>query len=130
MNNTRPFDPATEPYVNLATFRRNGTEVKTPVWIAAADNHYYAFSAGESGKVKRLRHTSRIRMAACDIRGNVKSAWTEGEARIVTDPEAIATALKALRAKYGFQMLFTDFFARLSGRFGKRAYIEVTLHHA
>ncbi len=30
------IDPVRERYVNLATFRRDGTEVRTPVWIAVA----------------------------------------------------------------------------------------------
>lgn len=127
MNDARPFDPAHERYVSLATYRRNGAEVKTPVWIAAVANRYYAFSAGDAGKVKRIRVTPRVRLAACDLRGNVHSAWINGEAHVVSDPAVIATALQALRRKYGLQMRFTDFFARLSGRFGKRAYIEITL---
>jgi PPOX class probable F420-dependent enzyme len=126
MNDARPFDPASEPYVNLASYRRNGIEVKTPVWIAEARGRYYVFSAGDAGKVKRIRATSRVRIAACDLRGNVKSAWIDGTARIVAEPPVIADALRALRAKYGLQMRFTDFFAKLSGRFAKRAYIEIT----
>jgi uncharacterized protein len=126
MNDARPFDPASEPYVSLATFRRNGIEVKTPVWIAEAQGRYYVFSAGDAGKVKRIGATSRVRIAACDLRGNVKSAWIDGTARIVSEPPVIADALRALRAKYGLQMRFTDFFAKLSGRFAKRAYIEIT----
>lgn len=124
---TRVFDPAVEDYVNLATFRRNGAEVKTPVWIAEEAKRYYVFSAGDAGKVKRIRHTPRVRLAACDMRGNIKSGWIDGEARIVSDPAAVATALRALRNKYGVQMRFTDFFAKLSGRFAKRAYIEIVL---
>lgn len=127
MSNTRPFDPAVEPYVSLATYRRNGIEVKTPVWIAAAANRYYVFSTGDAGKVKRIRVTSRIRMAACDIRGKVKSDWINGEARIVTEPEVIAAARRAFRAKYGFQIRFGDFFATLTGRIRTRAYIEIAL---
>jgi uncharacterized protein len=126
--NTRPFDPAAERYVNLATYRRTGVEVKTPVWIAGDGERYYVFSAGDAGKVKRIRHTSRVRLAACDSRGNVKSAWIDGEARVVSDPALIATALRALRSKYGFIMQMTDFFAKLSGRFRKRAYIEITIN--
>jgi PPOX class probable F420-dependent enzyme len=121
------FDPGKERYVNLATYRRNGVEVKTPVWIAGNDGRYYVFSAGDAGKVKRIRATPRIRMAACDLRGNVHSDWVDGEARLVTSPAEIATALLALRAKYGFQMYFADFFAKLSGRFRKRAYIEIEI---
>ena len=56
-------------YVSLATFRRNGTEVATPVWFADADGQLYVFTAGDSGKVKRLRRSSRARIAPCDARG-------------------------------------------------------------
>jgi PPOX class probable F420-dependent enzyme len=128
MTNIRSFDPATEPYVSLATFRRNGVEVKTPVWIAAVANRYYVFSTGDAGKVKRIRVTSKIRMAACDMRGTeIKSEWVDGEARLISDPAVIAAALTALRAKYGLQMKLGDFFAKLTGRMNKRAYIEITL---
>ena len=127
MNDARPFDPAGEPYVSLATFRRNGIEVRTPVWIAEAQGRYYVFSAGDAGKVKRIRVTPRVRLAACDLRGNIKSDWIDGDARVVSEPSVVAAALQALRTKYGLQMRFTDFFAKLSGRFGKRAYLEITL---
>lgn len=121
------FNPATEPYVNLATYRRDGTEVRTPVWIAGGAGRYYVFSAGDAGKVKRIRATRRVRLAACDVRGNLKSDWIEGEGRIMDDPTAIDAALRALRKKYGFRMRLTDFFAKLSGRFRRRAYIEIAL---
>jgi uncharacterized protein len=128
MTPARSFDPAIERYVNLATYRRNGAEIRTPVWIAAVGERYYVFSAGDAGKVKRIRAGHRVRLAACDLRGNVTSSWIGGEARIVSEPALVASALQALRAKYGMQMRFTDFFAKLSGRFRKRAYIEITLN--
>jgi PPOX class probable F420-dependent enzyme len=121
------FDPATARYASLATFRRNGTEVRTPVWIATAAGRSYVFSAGDAGKVKRIRATPRVRLATCDLRGNVSSGWIDGEARIIVEPAAIATALRALRAKYGLQMHITDFFATLSGRMRRRAYLEIVL---
>ncbi len=124
-NSAASFDPASEPYVSLATFRRSGVEVKTPVWIAGTAGRYYVFSAGDAGKVKRIRNDPRVRLAACDLRGNVRGDWIEGRARIVSDPATIAVALAALRAKYGLQMRFGDFFAKLTGRFGRRAYIEI-----
>ena len=46
------FEPATEKYVSLATYRRNGIEVKTPVWIAELAGRYYVFSAGDAGKIR------------------------------------------------------------------------------
>jgi len=121
------FDPGRERYVSLATFRRNGEEVATPVWIVQSGERYYVFSAGDAGKVKRIRNDSRVRLAACDVRGSVKSDWIEAEARMVTDPAVIARAQKAMRTKYGIQMLVVDAGAKLTGRIGKRAYVEIAV---
>lgn len=123
--NSFPFNPATEKYVSLATYRRNGAEVKTPVWIAEAAGRYYVFSAGNAGKIKRINATPRVRLAASDIRGNVQSAWIEARARIVSDPALIAKALKALRSKYGLVMRLLDVMATITGRMRQRAYIEI-----
>ena len=119
------FDPATEKYVSLATYRRNGVEVKTPVWIAEVARRYYVFSAGDAGKVKRIRATSRVRIAACDVRGNIQSPWTEARARIISDPALIAQVRVALRRKYGLMMGLVDAMATVTGRIRRRAYIEV-----
>ena len=50
-------------YMSLATFRKSGAQVATPVWFAPADGKLYVFTAGDSGKVKRLRGSSRARRA-------------------------------------------------------------------
>lgn len=121
------FEPAAEKYVNLATYRRNGVEVKTPVWIAALADRYYVFSAGDAGKIKRIRATPRVRLAACDVRGKVRSAWIEGCARIVVEPTLIVKVRKALRRKYGLLMILTDAVATMTGRMRRRAYIEIQL---
>lgn len=121
----RPFDSASERYVNLATFRRNGREVRTPVWFAELDSRYYLFSARKAGKIKRIRANGRARMAACDYRGKAKSDWLEIRARIVNEPELIERVYAALRRKYGLAMLVTDFFSKLTGRYRKRAIVEL-----
>ena len=123
--NAPSFEPATEKYVSLATYRRNGVEVKTPVWIAELAGRYYVFSAGDAGKVKRIRATPRVRLAACNVRGKVRSSWIEGRARIVSEPALIVGVRKALRRKYGLIMLLTDVMATLTGRMRRRAYIEI-----
>lgn len=114
-------------YMCLATVRRNGVEVKTPVWFAAADVNLYVFTAGEAGKVKRLRHSPRVRVAPCDARGRVQGAWQDGTGRIVTDARVIERAQAALRAKYGWQMWLLDLFSRVTGRIRRRAWIEIEL---
>jgi PPOX class probable F420-dependent enzyme len=122
------FDPATEPYVSLATFRRDGREVSKPVWIAEADGRYYVFSEGDAGKVKRIRATSRVRLAPCNFRGIVRGdRWLEGKGRVAKESEVIERAYAALHRKYGWQMKIGDFFSKLSGHYDKRAILEIEL---
>lgn len=125
MPNEAPL--ANERYVSLETFRKDGTGVKTPVWAAPLDGRLVIFTDGTSYKVKRLRNNTKVRVAACDVRGNVRGDWTDGTARILEEQDHIERAHRAIRAKYGFQAAITDFFSRLAGRIGRRAYLEVTL---
>jgi uncharacterized protein len=112
-------------YVSLATFRASGAEVATPVWFAAAAGRLWVFTAGDSGKVKRLRRSSRARIAPCDARGRVTGAWQDVTARLVDDPREIGAAHAALRAKYGWQARLLDLASRLSGRIDRRAWIAI-----
>ena len=112
-------------YMALTTFRRSGAEVRTPVWFAAMDGKIYVFTTGESGKVKRLRRSSRARVAPSDVRGGVRGEWWDVAARLVTEPGLIERAHAALRAKYGWQAWVGDVFSRLTGRIRRRAWIEI-----
>ncbi len=114
-----------ESYLSLATFRRDGRAVETPVWFAADGPRLWVFTAGDSGKVKRLRNSARARVAACDARGKVHGPWQDVEGRIVTGREEIARANACLLAKYGWQMRPLDLFSRVAGRYAKRAYLEL-----
>jgi len=114
-------------YMTLSTFRRSGAEVATPVWFAAAGGKLYVFTAGDSGKVKRLRHSSRVRVAPSEARGRVQGAWRDATARLVTEPATIERAHAALHAKYGWQMWLTDLFSRLAGRIRRRAWVEISV---
>ena len=114
-------------YISLATFRLNGAQVATPVWFAAAHGRLYVFTAEQSGKVKRLRHSLRARVALSDARGRVRGEWREATAHIVTDPRAIERARAALQTKYGWQMRLTNLLSRLTGRINHRAWLEIQL---
>lgn len=114
-------------YFSLATFRRNGNAVATPVWFATLGDTHYVFSAPDTGKVKRIRLTSRARVAVCDVRGKLLGEWTDAKARLVADAAEIETAYVQLRRKYGFRIAILDFFAKLTGRYGRRQFIAVTL---
>ncbi len=117
-------------YFNLATFRKNGSAVETPVWFAPSlgeePGEYYVFSAGDAGKVKRLRRDQTARVAACDVKGKLTGEWLPARAELIEGADAQA-ALTALRRRYGWQMGLADLLSRLTGRFRRRAYIRVTL---
>ena len=116
-----------ESYLNLATFRRAGRAVETPVWFAERDGKLYVFTEAAAGKVKRLRNDDRIRVAPCNVRGKLRGEWIEGRGRRVDDPAVVERAYEALLAKYGLQMRISNFFSRLSGRIDKRAILELEL---
>ena len=114
-------------YINLETFKKDGTGVKTPVWAAPLDGRLVVVTDGTSYKVKRLRNNPACKAAPCDVRGNVTGAWHAGTARILETDDDKARALAALRRKYGWQIGVLNFFARLGRRIGRRAYLELTL---
>ena len=114
-------------YVSLATFRRDGREVRTPVWVAEDAGHLYVFSEAKAGKVKRVRATQRIAVAPCDVRGGLKGDFADGVGRVVSESDVTARGYAALRRKYGLQMTLVNFFSTLSGRINDRALLELDL---
>jgi PPOX class probable F420-dependent enzyme len=114
-------------YFNLATFRRSGAAVATPVWFARDGDAYYVFSEGRAGKVKRIRANGRARVAACDVRGRILGPWHEAHARLLNASDEIERAYRALRRRYGWQMWLLDTLAKMTGRYDRRALIAVEL---
>ena len=107
-------------YLNLETFRKSGTGVRTPVWFAQAPAQssavsgpgvFYVYSEADAGKVKRIRNNPKVRVAPCDMRGNLRGAWVEARARICAAEEA-AQGQQLLRRKYWLKIV-GDFFGRL-----------------
>lgn len=120
-----PLDSAT--YVNLETFRKDGSGVKAPVWIAPLDGKLVVGTTANTFKVKRIRNNPRVRLAACNASGKqTLGPWYEGKARIV-DPAEAAPGDAALTAKYGIQRRLLTFFAKLFGKMKDRVLIEITL---
>jgi len=120
-------DLANERYVNLETFKKDGSGVKTPVWAAGLDGKLVVVTDGTSFKVKRIRNNPKIRLAPCDARGNVRGAWADGEARILEDPAQVARAHEALKKKYGWQVWILDVGSKIAGRYQRRAFLELSV---
>jgi PPOX class probable F420-dependent enzyme len=108
---------ADEKYILLTTFRRDGTPVATPVWVVKLDDERFGFwTSSGSGKAKRLAHTERVTVAACDARGRVRTGATpvEATARVVTGSE-FDTIRERIVAKYGVMTKFTKLLGTLAG---------------
>jgi len=109
---------AGETYVLLTTTRRNGVEVGTPVWVARHDDALLVTTGAEAGKVKRVRHTPRVTLQACDMRGRPTegSPIIEAIASVHDDEQSTAHIEAALSAKYGAQYAAIRAMSKLRGR--------------
>lgn len=112
-------------YVNLETFRKNGTGVQTPVWAGRTDNELVIYTNKDSYKVKRLRRDPKVRVAECGARGALKGPWHEGTGRMVEDRGEQEAIVRTLHRKYGWQMKLANLGARISGTKKNWAFIAV-----
>jgi uncharacterized protein len=110
-------------YLSLETFKKSGEEIRTPIWFAADPTKplaspsakLYVYTIGDTGKVKRIRNSSRVRVAPCDVRGKILGEWSDASAMVVTGAEA-AFGLRLLNKKYFPLKQIMAFFASFSGR--------------
>lgn len=94
-------------YIALETYKKNGQAVATPVWVTQEASKLYVITEGDSGKVKRIRNNSQVRVAKSDMRGKVEGEWVSATAHVLTDAAAVTQQGKRLAAKYGlFYRLF------------------------
>lgn len=96
---------ANEKYVSFVSFRRDGTPVATPVWIAPFGDGELCFTtAGGAAKVRRVRADDRVTLQPCDLRGRLRPGTSpvEGRARIVTGSD-FRPVERAVSRKYGIQ---------------------------
>ena len=121
---------AAERFVSLRTTKRDGTPVATPVWAAPdGDGHLVVLTGGQTGKVKRLRHTAAVTVAACDYRGNVTGQAVPGTARVLSGSE-LPRLDAAMARKYGLIYRASRVVTRLRRLLGLakgQAGIEITL---
>ena len=101
-----------ERYVLLTTFRRDGRAVSTPVWAARDGDALVVWSVADAGKVKRLRHTSRVTVAPCDVRGRPTAEPVPGRA-VLLDAAGTDRVRAALARKYGLLGRLTLWGSRL-----------------
>jgi uncharacterized protein len=114
-------------YISLTTFRKDGREVATPVWCVPLDGKLYIYTNGNMGKVKRIRATKRVRVAACNASGKVLGAASDGMGRIVTEPDLQARFYAAMVSKYGLVYRLLALISSVSGRSKDRVIAELAV---
>ena len=89
-------------FVLLTTFRTSGVGVPTAMWFAYEHGKLYMVTGRSTGKLKRIRTTSRVLVAPCDWMGNLLGPEIEAYARELPEAEH-AHANAVLAQKYGEQ---------------------------
>ena len=96
-------------YINLETYKKDGTPIRTPVWFVIDKNLIYVITRESTGKVKRLRNNQNVCIVPCSFKGEPKNEWVKGAAEKITGDEA-DKVIKLRKKKYGM-------FTRLIGIF-------------
>ena len=96
------LDFADHEYINLVTYKKDNTSVKTPVWVAGYDNYLVITSSKSAGKVKRINNNGRATIYITDQMGSsTLSDPVHVKASLIEDEETKHAALNKIIKKYG-----------------------------
>jgi len=87
-------------YINLETYKKDGTSVRTPVWFVIDNDLIYVITRESTGKVKRLKNNHDVRIVLCSFKGEPKNEWIKGKAEKITGEKA-DIVIKLRKKKYG-----------------------------
>jgi uncharacterized protein len=105
-------------YISLATFRKSGAKIATPVWFGEEGDKLYVMTRSDMGKTKRIRNNPQVTVAPCTIRGKLTGPELAASARILPREEH-AHARQTINRKY--------WLARLSSIWSRAdAFLELT----
>jgi PPOX class probable F420-dependent enzyme len=86
-------------YIDLATFRKSGVAVHTPIWFAEENDKLYFMTNSKLGKCKRIRNSPKATIAPCTIRGKITGPEFPATVRILPR-EDFARVRRLINAKY------------------------------
>ena len=90
------LDFANDEYINLITYRKDGTQVPTPVWLASLDNSLVVTTSLNAGKVKRVRANGKASIYKTNQSGSKKlSEEIDVKASIIEDENEKQTGIKS-----------------------------------
>ena len=99
MPNSIPPEIHGQKYISVATFRKSGVAVHTPVWFGEENGKLYVMTRSDSGKYKRIRNNPQVRLAPSSIRGRITGPEFPATARILP-PQDWPRAQATIHRKY------------------------------
>jgi PPOX class probable F420-dependent enzyme, Rv2061 family len=90
-------------YINLTTYRKDGTPMITPVWGSEERGTIYVETQATMGKVKRIKNEAHVTVSPCTARGVTTGQTVPAHARIVDEHAEELVAEGALQRKYGIK---------------------------
>ncbi len=112
---------ADEQFVNLTTFKKDGSSTSVPVWIADVGDDKIGFTtASSSVKVKRIANDARVELQPSDRKGAV----TAGSEKVTGTATAVQGAeferIEAIiKKKYGFMFTMIGIIGKAAKLIGK-----------
>ena len=101
-------------YINLETYKNDGTPIRTPVWFVIDKDLIYVITRDSTGKVKRLKNNQDVQIVSCSFKGKPKNEWMRGKAEKITGEEA-DMAIKLRKKKYGMSARLIGLFTSQKG---------------
>lgn len=117
-------DVAKSQYILLTTFTKDGRPKPTAVWAAPSGDRLVVITQESSWKVKRIRNTGRVTVAACDRRGKPQGDAVEAIAAIL-DKSANAATYDAIGKRYGLVGTVFGWVSKLRGGATKNVTVEL-----
>ncbi len=95
------LDFENDEYINLITYRNNGSPVSTPVWLSSLDDYLVVTTSLNAGKVKRVRANGKATIYKTNQSGSKKlSEEIDVKASIIEDENEKQKGIKSIQKKY------------------------------
>ena len=107
-------DLQSQKYISLETYKKNENPVRTPVWFVIHSDLVYVITREKTGKVKRIKNNSHVKISPCTFNGKSAGKWISGIATKVEGEES-KRAIELRKKKYGFMEKIAQFVSREKG---------------
>lgn len=103
-------------FLNVTSFKRDGTGVATPVWSVSDGVRLFAFTDLSSAKVRRIRRNAHVLVASCRPDGKLRGEPIPARAEVLTATRDLERVRKLLIERYKLTYRVVMLFYRVGRR--------------